>query len=303
MENQKAMAKKIFLIVLVLSTTVFFLSCNTANNKDYASAAEAMADTTRLAEDLGLDAVNSAKRKIIHTADINCEVNDVLKVTMLLESSTKKLQGVVTESTLKNQQLQTTQVPYTADSLREITTYQTSSLLRLRVPVQYRDSLINMLPALVSFVDSRQLLQTDATLDYFADALKTNSTTVLTNKAEARASKTKDFISIADRAEKNIDNVVDQYRIDDAVAFSTITINLYQPVQTTSMHIVNAEAALKIPFTTSLSESLRSGFYLLQRLLIGLVALWPLWLLLAMFFAARDYWKKKVVLVKNNSKH
>ncbi|RYF85408.1 MAG: DUF4349 domain-containing protein, partial [Chitinophagaceae bacterium] len=264
MENPKAMANKFLPTVVVLLTTVFFFSCNTASDKDYASTAEAMADTTRLAADLGLDAVNSAKRKIIHTADINCKVNDVLKVTMLLESSTKKLQGVVTESTLKHEQLHSTQLPYTADSLREITTYQTSSLLRLRVPVQYRDSLINMLPALVSFVDSRQLLQTDATLDYFSDALKTKASTVLTNKAEARASTTKDLISTADRAESNIDHLVEQYRIDDAVAFSTITINLYQPVQTSSMHIVNAEAALKIPFTTSLSESLRSGLYLLE---------------------------------------
>ena len=83
---------------------------------------------------------------------------------------------------------------------------------------------------------------------------------------------------------KTIDNVVEQYKINDAVAFATITVNLYQPVQTYTSTIVNTEAAFRVPFSTSVSESLRNGLFLLQKLIAAVITLWPFWILLGLFF-------------------
>lgn len=295
------MTKKIFPFVLILLSSLLLFSCNSNGNKESnALATDVVSASDEAAAGLGLDSVNSPLRKIIHTADISCRVNDVLKVSLLLENATKNLQGIVSESTLSNQQINTKELPFSADSLKEITSYQTSAYLRLRVPAMYKDSLINILPSLAIFVDSRKLLQTDATLSYLSNTLKTNAGSKLEQKAETGAKKTKEFLSIADRNEKTIDHQIERLQINDDVAFATITINLNQPIQTKTATIVNAEAAFKTPLGNSIGNALRNGTSLFQNLLVGFVTLWPFWVLLILFLGGRNFYFKNRRVQLNN---
>ncbi len=287
------MTKKTFHFVFILISSLLLFSCNSTDNKESnAFATDVVSASDEAAAGLGLDSVNSPLRKIIQTADINCKVNDVLKMSLLLENATKNLQGIVSESTLSNQQMDTKELPFSADSLKEITSYQASAYLRLRVPAKYKDSLINMLPSLAIFVDSRKLLQTDATLSYLSNTLKTYAGSELEQKAEKGATNTKDLLSIADRNEKIIEKHIETLQINDDVAFATITINLYQPIQTRTTTIVNTEAAFKIPIGNSMGNALRNGTALFQNLLVGIVTLWPLWVLLILFLGVRNFYFK-----------
>lgn len=289
------MTRKLLSNYALLFMLLILFSCNQGNNSKDSTANYASAEIANL----GLDSLNSPHRKIIHTADINCKVNDVLKATILLEQYTKSLNGIVSESTITNRELETRSLPYTADSLKEVKNFQRSALLRLRVPAQFRDSLINLVPAFASFVDSRQLLQSDATLQYLSNDFKANAGINFTQKAESKTKKSSDYLAIANREEKNIDHVIEKYKIEDATSFATITINIYQPVQSYSSTIVNSEAAMRTPFSATFKEALRKGLYLLEKIIAAFVTLWPVWfLILAGFYLRTLLIKRRIILFK-----
>ncbi|AIZ63761.1 hypothetical protein PK28_08790 [Hymenobacter sp. DG25B] len=59
--------------------------------------------------------------------------------------------------------------------------------------------------------------------------------------------------------------------LNDAVAYSTITVSLYQPIAET---IPDAPV---VSWSSRVVEAFYSGWQLLASLLVGLITIWPLW--------------------------
>jgi hypothetical protein len=79
------------------------------------------------------------------------------------------------------------------------------------------------------------------------------------------------------------------------VKYSTITLNIYQP-ETIRQELIAREKNIDVyepGLGSKLGESLSSGWHGLQIIILGIVTLWPLWLIGAgIFFLVRRIIKK-----------
>ncbi len=289
--------KKIVFICAALCP-VFFLSCNQSDQNTPGSKEAIYQAINDSAGSYGLDSINSTKRKMIHTADISCRANDVLKVTTTLESLTKKLSGIIEETNLQNETIETKELPYKSDSLQQVTTYRTTASLRLRVPVVYRDSLINSIPALVNFIENRRLVQTDATINYIANEIIADAGLDLQKKSEDLATKSKDLVAVEQSREASINKLVENLKINDQADFATVTVYLYQPAQANIIVVADTDAALVTAYPTAMGEAFVTGFGILKKLLIAVISIWPFILFGVLIFLFRKKWTPKIRLAE-----
>jgi hypothetical protein len=228
--------------------------------------------------------INSPERKIIHTADFTCQVRDVFAATTALENLVKSAGGIVQESHIDNAVYEKQTSYYTADSLRETTTYTTTSKLTLRVPVAYMDSVVKAIPALSSFIDSRTLKQNDVTYQYLSNVLKNQVGTNngLTGKIMQPAKKGREPLSVQyyddSKQEQRIDRKIENMNLSENVAYATLTVAFSQPEQVYIHNIANAAHMAKTPLLIQCKSAIYSGWEMLMSIFILLIRLWPLML-------------------------
>lgn len=244
------------------------------------SATETAADSVAMPLD-------APERKIVRTADFRCEVANVLTAVNGLEHAVTSAGGIVQESRVENNTDMAKEVYYKSDSLKKIQTYTTTAMLTLRVPVAALDSVVHSIPAMVSFIDSRTLKQSDVTADYTANKLKIETGTKVYTPAKAvkLAKKAEDLVAVQqyedDNAAQYINRKVEQMRLLDEVNYATLTIALSQPPQVHVQVVANPDYITAVPFFTQLGEAVREGSQLLQGLFVGLVTIWPLLIIAA----------------------
>ncbi len=275
--------------IIICSTLILFaISCKGADFESEEKSKNSVTDYTEVsASELGLDSIASAKRKIIHTADVSFRVKNVLTAITRLEAMTKSLGGAATTSNMYNEQQDQTTLPYSRDSLKEVISFRATAQLTLRVPAQYRDSILNELPAMATYIDHRNISQSDASFNYLSNKLKTTANKSYADKVEHKAKNGKEILLAQDKNEANIDKIIYNYKIDDDVAFATIKIDIYEPAQTVTAIIADTEAAAKISFDKSIVVALGNGWYIMQKGIALFVLLWPIWLLLILIVIAK----------------
>lgn len=252
---------------------------NGANHEKRYSSPTALADTTEV---MPLDA---PERKIIRSADFNCKVANVLTTVNGLEQIVHSAGGIIEESKMENTTDAAGKVYYKPDSLKQYHTYTTTATLTLRIPVAKLDSVVHSIPAMVMFIDSRTLRQSDVTADYTGNQLREGTGTKIYTAAKAvkLAKKAEDLVAVQQYEDENaarmIDNKVAHMQLLDQVSYSTLTIALYQAPQVYVQVVANPDYVTAIPFTLRLSQSLHNGWDILQDISIELLSIWPLWLI------------------------
>ena len=243
--------------------------------------------------------LNSPERKIIHTADFRCEVANVLTAVDTLERAVTSAGGVVQESRVENNTDMAKEVYYKSDSLKKMHTYTTTAMLTLRVPVAALDSVVHSIPAMVSFIDSRTLKQSDVTADYTANKLQieTGTKVYTAEKATKLAKKAEDLVAVQQYEDENtaqyINRKIEHMRLLDEVNYATLTIALAQPPQVYVQVVSNPDFITAVPFTTQLGEAVREGVTMLEGLFVGLVTIWPFILLGLVTWAGYKYFVKR----------
>ncbi len=280
-------------------------ACNGVGNREYtkssAPSANAIIETSDSTAVPAANApINSPARKVIHTADFHCKVKNVFTATTKLEQLVKSVGGVVQESHMDNSDMETNTCYYTADSLRQTMTYKTTAQLSLRVPSFYLDSVINAIPGLTSFIDSRTLKQSDVTYKYLTNELKNqvggNNNASKTKKSKMTA-EAQEYDN--DRTEQKIDRKVENMQLQDDINYATVTVTLSQTEQVMVQNIVNTDYYSRPPFGMQCRAALSSGWEFVMGFSILLLRIWPLMLLLATgLLIFRIYFRKQAVPVR-----
>ena len=249
--------------------------------------------------------LTAPERKVIHTADFHCQVQNVFAATTPLEQLVRSVGGVVQESTIGNSGSAVKTVYYKPDSLRQAQTYTTTALLTLRVPSLYVDSIINAIPDMVSFIDSRKLKQNDVTWAYLANELKSQvgDTKGASAQALKLAKKSKEPIEVEEyedeRKEQKIDRKIGNLQMLDVASFATITVAFSQPEQVYIQTVVNPEHFTQTPFSLQCTAALNNGWDVVRTVAIALINLWPLLLLaIAVLAVYRNVLRRRVLMVR-----
>jgi hypothetical protein len=288
------MRKLIFLLFIPL---LWLTACSNSTEAYIASA-----DSTTLAHNVS--DIASPSRKIIRTADIRCRVSNVYDAASKLEDMTRSLDGMVTDSRIENRITNSETIHYKPDSQKIAQTYTGAAHLTLRVPSFYLDTLMKQIPALASFMDTRNLKQEDVTLAYLSNAMKNEAAGVASpavvkkkgsNELVANTKQTK---IDSGKADVVVDRRIDNLQMLDDVNYATLTVELYQPGMADVLVVANPAYATRIPFDVQFAQALSGGWYLFQNLFLVWVRLWPLWVLCAIGYGVYRVSKKRKVITR-----
>lgn len=233
----------------------------------------------------GLVDITDERRKMMKNADVKMRVADVQKATISLERATAGMGGLVMQSDISNEVSELKALPYTADSLKQVRAYATTGLLKVKVPAIYLDSFLDLVGAQAQFINSRNILVEDASLKYLSNDLKQQigAGDKSLDKAADLSRKTSEALEVS-RTESNqeaskIDKQIDNLNIRDKVKYASVSIAIVQPEKVDVVTVADVSKQMEAGWGTQFLNAVGSGWSFLKIVLIGLVHIWPLWLL------------------------
>lgn len=235
------------------------------------------ADSTAFPNDMAL--LHSPSRKRVRSADVRCRVNNVLQATSLLEHTVSGMNGMIMESSIRNEYGATRDMPYTRDSLKRVRLYTPTASLALRVPVSGLDSIVHLLTGMAAFIEHRTLREQDKTLDYLSNALRNNET-----PATVKPDKKNTALDVATyediRKDRKIDRQIANLGILDDTHYATFSVELFQPAAADVVTVVHPDQIIRPAFGKEFSAALLGGLDACRSILLFFVRLWPFLLLL-----------------------
>ncbi len=254
----------------VAIATITFFACNSekkAEMADYAADDTVSADSTL---------TENGTEKMTKTADMRFRVKDVQQTKQKLSETLRKQGGLVMEFSINSAIKNTEKVKFSADSLKEITSYQTDGYMVARVPAEHLDELTNDIAGMAIFVDNQSLKMEDRSLSYIENRLKAENrqqAVVQINKVASKKSpNVKSALVIKD---DYVDRKIQNLAIDQQVKYSTITLNFYQDHSVKSIIVANDNIYdYKPSFFRRLGLNLADGWMYFKELVLLLSKFW-----------------------------
>jgi hypothetical protein len=278
-----------------------------------APVAPAVAPTGRLSGALGTSTTNpvnandaaaeltssavtatDGQRQFIRTAHAEFRVRDVYQSSLAIESIVAAHGGFVVKNDT-GAETQSNQSRSEGNGKRiELSEYTTRGTMVVRVPSAKTQAFLLAIVGQVEFLDHRTFEAEDAQFELLRQQLasqRNQETQQEIGQAAEQGGKLDqktDALQTRDQAKAARDEaLVAQKEFEDKIAFSTIDLSMYQTpkIRATEMVDVEAEFARNTPgFFERFRISLQNGWQGLLDVLIGLAAVWPLWLVAALLW-------------------
>jgi len=255
-----------------------------------ASVQQAGVDADQLAS--SANTASDPERRFIRTASAQFQVKDVYAATLAIEDAVAAAHGFVVRNTISTSPQGIIRRPIGNAQMLVLSEIVTRGSLVVRVPSDRTQDFLRSIARQMQFLDQREFEATDAQFDLLRQSLAAARAQDLQQEVQQAAqgpARTTDRVDAAQaRAEllaARDEAAVAQRELQDRIAFSTLTLNLEQPVQVREQTVPDTEAILRARgpgFWLRLSESLRAGWQGLLAVVVALAAVWPLWLALAL---------------------
>jgi len=232
------------------------------------------------------DSISSAatmkvkEKQFIKTAAVNMEVKDVYDATISIEKSAQDLSGFVTHSDLKSNVVSEETYDTSDEQAILIKKYQTENTMQVRVPIERLGELLTLINDKKLFLNSRVINAEDVTSNIKygnleGERVKKNEE----NISKLKNNKGKVQLDNNNTSEGN-QQQLENMNIADNLKYSTIDIYLKEPkirvAEITVTNTKNIEDKYKFNFFYSIKNAFVEGYYLVQKLIVGLITVWPL---------------------------
>lgn len=239
-------------------------------------------------------AIGDTSRRFIHTADLRFRTTDAVKSTFAIEALIARFDGYVANTQLTTQVDTRYTTPISADSLLETTKFTVTNRLTIRVPSANLDTTLKSLIGFVDFLDHRTITATDVRLMLLGNRLTQDRVAKhekrLTDAIDEQGRKLKETVSaeerLVDRQEQADDAKLRNLELQDRIAYSTITLDVYQR-QDISREVLPNEQNIdryEPGFFEQAGEALEDGWELLVQLALFLMRSWSVLLLIAVAY-------------------
>lgn len=219
--------------------------------------------------------INTVSKKIIKNGDMRIQVGDIKKAQGQINSILKNNSAYI-----QKEEFQNTDTDENLDIV-------------IRVPHKNFDALVNSFSNDVGAVLSKNISSDDVTEEYTDVSIKLANKKIYLEKYRdmlKTAKTTKDMLEIQENIralEDEIDVAEGRLRfIDDRVNYSTLTINLYKEK-------VRSSATSRIGFGSRFGDSVTEGWNSFVEFLLGIISLWPFFLLIPMLVIAWKKWRNR----------
>jgi len=289
--------------VTTLVIIALLFSCKKADYAaEDAAALTSTADSTAVSSTAAVEPKNS-KQKFIRTADIKFKVKNVVKSTYAIENAVAKFGGFITYTNLQSNIHDQIKTKISQDSTLETTKYSVENNITIRVPNTQLDTVIKSIAKQIDFLDFRVIKADDVSFKLLANQLSQKRSSANEKRVEkaidTKGKKINDIMeaenTLAGQKEANDSKTIENLSIQDQVNFSTVTLQLYQN-ETIKQEITAGEkdsAYYKPNLGIQIIDSLKTGWYILQSILVFLLNLWPFILIsLGGFLLYKKYGKK-----------
>ena len=277
-------------IVALLALGLLF-SCKQsemAEASDYKSDTAVASESEVISSSAAVEPKNN-DRKFVRTADVRFKVKNVALSTTKIEDATTKFGGFVTFTDLESHISDVEKTTISQDSIVETTKYTVDNSITIRVPNTQLDTVLKLIGKEVDFLNSRKISANDVTLQLLSNKLaqkRSESTEKRVEKAiDEKGKKLNQIINaeenLATKKEQNDDKTLQNLSLEDQVNFSTITLEIYQN-QTVKHEVLANEKSINDYRPTigwQVWDSLKSGWYILEKIISFVVILWPFALL------------------------
>lgn len=214
-------------------------------------------------------------KKIIKNGEMRIQVGDIKKAQEHINSILKNNKAYV-----QKEEFQNTDNDENLDII-------------IRVPHQNFDALINSFSNGIGSVLSKNISSNDVTEEYTDVSIKLGNKKIYLEKYREMlktAKTTKDMLEIQENIralEDEIDVAEGRLRfIDDRVNYSTLNVNLYKEK-------IRSSATSKIGFGSRFGDSVTEGWNSFVAFLLGVVSLWPFFLLIPVVIFLWRKWKNR----------
>ncbi len=229
-------------------------------------------------------------RRFIRTADLRFRVKDVVQATLGIEDIVGAHAGWITRTELRSHSRGQNIIPVSEDSLLEVTRYELVNTITLRVPNTELDSTLRQIGRWVDLFDHRTILADDIRLRMMANAMAVRRAKAHSMRvAEAiddQGRKLKETLAAEEALqasdERRDQGLLNNMELADRVAYSTVTIDIHQRPLVRREMIANERSidGYRPSLWSRLGDALLDGWRLLELLITGLIAIWPVLLLL-----------------------
>ncbi|MGU3376834.1 DUF4349 domain-containing protein [Chryseobacterium sp. M5A1_1a] len=219
--------------------------------------------------------IDTISNKIIKKGDMRIQVGDIKKEQAQVNGILKSNKAYI-----QNEEFKNTDVDENLD-------------LTIRVPHKNFDALVNSFSDGVGSVLSKNIYSDDVTEEYTDVSIKLANKKIYLEKYRdmlKSAATTKDMLEIQENIrelEDEIDVAEGRLRfIDDRVNYSTLNLSLYKEK-------VRSSATSKIGFGSRFVDSLTEGWNSFVGFFLGVISLWPFFLLLPLIVLLWRKWKSR----------
>lgn len=262
------------------------------NSADSASVMVSDSDSTA--------ATMSVKDKqFIKTAEVNMEVKDVYEATISMEKSVQELGGFVTRSNLHSNVISENTYAVSNEEAMLVKKYQSENTMQVRVPTEKLGELLTLINDKKLFLNSRIINAEDVTSGIkYAELEGKRIKKTSENISELKTNKDKVNMSNENMSENNQQQLANM-DVTDNLKYSTVDIYIKEPqLRIVEIAVTNSksiDSKYKFNFLYDAKNAFVDGFYLIQRIILGLVTIWPIVLISAVtfyFLRKRKYLKK-----------
>ncbi|MDQ0592437.1 hypothetical protein QFZ37_000806 [Chryseobacterium ginsenosidimutans] len=246
----------------------------------------ATADSASVVSSDSISSVASMKvkdKQFIKTADINMEVKDVYEATISIEKSVQELGGFVTHSNLNSNVVSEDTYNTSSDNAMLVKKYQTENRMQMRIPTNKLGELLTLINDKKLFLNSRSINAEDVTSSIkYAELEGKRIKKTSENISQLKANKDKVQLDDNNMSEGNQQQLANM-DVTDNLKYSTIDIYIKEPklriAEIAIINTKNIDNKYKFNFIYSVKEAFVEGYYLIQRILVGLIMIWPVLLI------------------------
>lgn len=224
-------------------------------------------------------------KQFIKTADINMEVKDVYNATLSIEKSVQELGGFVTNSNLQSNLISEDTYNTSNEEAMLIKKYQTENTMQVRIPTEKLGELLTAINNNKLFLNSRSINAEDVTSNIKYSELE-GKRIQKTSESISKLKTSKDKVKLDDgnMSEENLQKLYSM-NMTDNLKYSTVDIYIKEPkLRIAEIAVTNTKSIdnkYKYNFIYDAKDGFVYGFYLIQRIIVALINIWPILLIAA----------------------
>lgn len=227
-------------------------------------------------------------KQFIKTAEVNMEVKDVYEATTSMEKSVQELGGFVAHSNLQSNVVSEETFNTSNEEAMLVKKYQTENKMQVRVPTEKLGEFLTLINNKKLFLNSRIINAEDVTANIkYAELEGKRIKKTEENISNLKANKDKVTLDNENMSDGNLQQLANM-DVSDNLKYSTVDIYIKEPkLRIAEIAVTNTKSIdnkYKFNFFYDVKNAFVEGFYLIQKLLVGLVTIWPIILIAVIGF-------------------